>query len=62
MPRTVVFNAEVPLFYEGGGCQYSNLSDEASARVFTTVTVVGHYHITIHIIFDIAFVICIQWL
>jgi hypothetical protein len=33
-----------------------------SAWVFTTVTVVGHYHITIHIIFNIAFVICIQWL
>jgi hypothetical protein len=33
-----------------------------SARVFTTVTVVGQYHITIHIIFDIAFVICIKWL
>ena len=31
-----------------------------SARVFTTVTVVGHYHITIHIIFGIAFVICIK--
>jgi hypothetical protein len=33
-----------------------------SARVFMTVTVVAYYHITIHIIFDIAFVICIQWL
>jgi hypothetical protein len=33
-----------------------------SAWVFTSVKVVGYHHITIHIIFDIAFVICIQWL
>jgi hypothetical protein len=33
----------------------TKLSDEASARVFkTAMAVVGHYHITIHIIFDIA--------
>ena len=29
MLRTAVFNGEVPLFYEGGGSYYSNLSHEA---------------------------------
>jgi hypothetical protein len=60
MPRTVVFIAEVPLFYEGGlVVNIQTFLTKLSVRVFTTVTVVGH-HITIHIIFGIAFVICIK--
>jgi hypothetical protein len=49
MPRTVVFNAEVIMKVEVVNIQ--TFLTKLSVRIFMTVTVLGHYHITIHKIF-----------